>query len=134
MVSLTLVINVLSVTVLVFTIAGTIYGFWRGDLQNYLQRALGITEMKQRREAAHEEMRQKWEAVDTTLRALREDHEEAREDLDTIKTAQVDIGRAINEGEEVDLEELEERHWGDDARSGDFLRGGGGRDVTGEGS
>lgn len=112
MVSLTLVINALSAIVLIFTVVGTVVGFWRGSLQKYLQRTLGINDMKD-----------KWDSVDAGVRGLREDHEEVREDLRTIKEAQLDIGEAINEDETVDVTELEERHFGDDVRSGDFLRG-----------
>lgn len=117
--ALTWWVQMLQGTLSITALLTIFYGFWQGTLPEWIKRMVGF-----------DDLRESVQSVESKVDHLSSEHQEVRSNLEVLKTGQVDIARAVNDDEEIDVETLERHHFDDETRQGDFLLDGGLPDDT----
>lgn len=114
-------LNVLQVIVFLIIIAGAAYGFVRGDLPFWIG-GLVKWECEDDEEMTLGKLTNRINKTHDTVGRLETKHRRVSEELHDVKSAQIDIARAVNRDDKaVPVRALEEMHFGEGPRRGDFV-------------
>lgn len=93
---------------------GAGYAFYTGVLPRWVKGLIGFYDLKE-----------DVQGVKADTESLKQDHAETIEEMQTLKHGQVALAEAVqDEHGSVRVDALREAHFGEESRSGDFLRGG----------